>query len=180
MQFSLTLKTDEWDRAVDELGERALRAGARALNRTAATVRTFMARTVAQDLGLGVRTVSEQLRVEQAKPVEGLLLARITVTGAQIPLYDFKARASKGGGVIARLPPPGAGRYPEAFIARMKSGHVGVFQRKGRPRLPIRELRGPSLPHVFSKYIPQGLTVGQDVLPKNFAHELGYQQSLAG
>jgi hypothetical protein len=29
-----------------------------------------------------------------------------------------------------------------AFVARMKSGHEGVFRRRGKARLPIEELRG--------------------------------------
>ena len=29
-----------------------------------------------------------------------------------------------------------------AFVATMKSGHVGIFRRQGKTRLPIEELRG--------------------------------------
>jgi hypothetical protein len=29
-----------------------------------------------------------------------------------------------------------------AFVATMKSGHVGIFRREGKARLPIKELRG--------------------------------------
>jgi len=31
----------------------------------------------------------------------------------------------------------------------MKSGHEGVFTRKGDDRLPIRELKGPSVGYIF-------------------------------
>lgn len=33
----------------------------------------------------------------------------------------------------------GAHAFPGAFVATMRSGHVGIFKRKGQPRLPIKE-----------------------------------------
>jgi len=35
-------------------------------------------------------------------------------------------------------------RIPHSFVAQMKSGHVGVFVRKGKDSLPIDEKVGPS------------------------------------
>jgi hypothetical protein len=179
--FSLTFKTVETERAIRQLKERAPFAIARALNRAAVSTRAVMARAVAADLGLNVGTVREEIRIQEAKPGRGELTARLTVSGKRIPLIDFKARATRRGGVTARLP-GGTGRYPNAFIATMRSGHTGVFQRRGAPRLPIYELRGPSLPHVFSKYIPEGLARGEESIQKNLQSELRFalqQQAVA-
>jgi hypothetical protein len=178
VQFSLTFKDAEMQRAIDQLGAKAPRAIARALNRAAVSTRTVMASAVAKDTGLKVGTIREQLRIEQAKPVEGKLAARITVSGKRIPLIDFRARGpepsrGRGRGVSARLP-GGKGRYPHAFIATMKSGHRGVFQRRAQTRLPVYELHGPSLPHVFVKHIAVGLARGEESLAKNLAHELRF------
>lgn len=38
-----------------------------------------------------------------------------------------------------------------AFVAQTKSGHVGVFMREGKDRLPIRQLYGPSVPQMFGE-----------------------------
>jgi hypothetical protein len=36
------------------------------------------------------------------------------------------------------------------FVQKMPSGHIGVFQRVGEKRLPIRELVGPSVTGIFN------------------------------
>lgn len=163
----------------DRLEAGAQTAIRRALSRTAVSVRVAMARAMSDDTGLKVGTIRDRLRVEivdHADPV-----ARISVSGARIPLIEFGARGpepsrGRGRGVTARLT-GGAGRYPHAFIATMRSGHRGVFQRRGTTRLPIYELRGPSLPKVFTKYIPLGLARGEEQLAKNLEHELQFALS---
>ena len=39
---------------------------------------------------------------------------------------------------------------PGSFVARMKSGHAGVFRRKRRARLPIKQFYGPRVPDILS------------------------------
>jgi len=176
--FSMRFNTTQIERAITQLGDRAPRAIARALNRSALSTRTLMVRHMAKDMGLNVRKVREQVEIEEAKPTKDRLRARVIASGKRIPLIDFRARGpepsrGRGRGVSARLP-GGKGRYPNAFISTMKSGHRGVFQRKGKGRLPIYELFGPSLPHVFTKYVPDGLARGEEAMQKNLAHELSY------
>jgi hypothetical protein len=38
---------------------------------------------------------------------------------------------------------------PRSFIAQTKSGHIGVFQRTGKTRLPLKELLGPGVGGLF-------------------------------
>jgi hypothetical protein len=92
--------------------------------------------------------------------------------------------------VTARLP-TGLGKYPQAFIATMRSGHRGVFMRVGASsrrsagarsaNLPITELHGPSIPLVFGKHLAAGLARGEAQLRKNLVHELRFalQESAA-
>ena len=162
-------------RAFKVLGARALSAVSRALNRSAVTTKTVMQRNVADDTKLPSRTVAKQLRIEEARPSPERLRARIIITGARIPLADFKARQTRRG-VTADV---GTGRklYPSTFLAKMKSGHEGVFGRRGKARLPIDERFGPSLPHVFEKHISEGLARGEESMQKNLAHELSYALS---
>lgn len=183
------LDTAGWTTAIRELGIRAPRVCARALNRSIVTGRTVMLKVVAQDTHLKQSTVRKAFRTDQAKTSN--LVARLTVTGARIPLIEFGARGpepsrGRGRGVSARLQ-GGRGRYPDAFIATMRSGHRGVFKRVGTggsksrgawsKNLPIVELHGPSLPHVFSKYIPTGMTAASEALTKNLAHEFTFALS---
>jgi hypothetical protein len=140
-----------------------------------------MVRAIAEDLGIKQGDVRKAILVRPA--VSNSLVAQMSASlearGARLPLIAFRARAGRGG-VRARLP-GGAGLYPHAFIATMPSGHVGVFQRKGLPRLPIVQLHGPSIPKVFERHIPAGLARGQEQLVKNLVHELRFavQQSAA-
>lgn len=161
---------------------------ARALNRAATTARAVMAREVATDLGIRVSKVKDQITIESARSDMSSPTVRIVVTGTRIKLIEFNAKGpvpsrGRGRGVTARLP-GGKGRYPNAFIATMRSGHVGVFQRvphatrhgaaPHRPQLPIYELRGPSMPHVFAKHMEAGLTAGQEAVRKNLERELSF------
>ncbi len=169
--------TSDFSAAARQLRERAPIAIARALNRTGATARTAMVREVSRDLGLQQKAIRDQFLSSDARPDK--LVFRLSTTGKRIPLYDFKARGpmpsrGRGRGVTAKLP-GGAGSYPNAFIARMRSGHLGVFQRRGKARLPIYELMGPSLPKVFAKYLPLGQARANEVMPKNLAHELAFE-----
>jgi hypothetical protein len=179
MELSLRYTGDQVDKVFDQLGKRAPQAIARALNRSIVTARTVMAREIAADTKLGARVVTKELKTRQATRTS--LMARVSVSGKKIPLIEWKPTYSKKRGVRAKLPPPGKGHYPHAFIATMKSGHRGVFQRatrgKGSKRLPIYQLRGPSLPAVFSKMSPKAIAAGQESLMKNLAHELSYALS---
>lgn len=160
-----------------EIAAQAPVAAARALNKSLTTARAVMARNISSDVGLKVGVVKEQIRTEAA--TKDTLTARLTVSGARMPLIDFHARGpepsrGRGRGVTARLK-GGKGRYPHAFIATMRSGHRGVFQRVRRSRLPITELHGPSLPMVFQKHIPAGLEAGHTALAKNLQSELNFE-----
>lgn len=174
---SLSFNTKQAERAFRALRANAKPAIARALNRSIGSASTVMVRGMSKDLGLKSSDVRDQLKRTEASPTS--LLARLRATGKRIPLIQFRAKGpepsrGRGRGVTARLP-GGAGRYPHAFIATMKSGHRGVFARRGTGgRLPVAELRGPSLPHVFVKFRPDGLARGLEQLVKNLRSELRF------
>jgi len=178
--FQVTLRTADVSRGFAQLKGRAPRAITRALNRSADSGKVFMARQITQDTGLPVSKVKDKILVDKATPAS--LVATIRVSGKRLPLILFAARGAnpsrgRGRGVTADV---GTGRklYPRAFKATVGIGqHEGVFLRKGHRRLPIRELFGPSLPHVFEKFIPDGLRYAGEVLAKNLAHEYAYAAS---
>jgi hypothetical protein len=73
------------------------------------------------------------------------------ISGKDFPMSRFPT--AKGiGGVFAAINRSSKGRQllRGAFVARMESGHVGVFKREGTKRLPIRELFTVGLAGVFT------------------------------
>lgn len=155
---------------------RAQSAVVRALNRGMTAGRTVMSRAMAKDMGLKVSDANKALRYRQA--TVNTPVTRLAAGFGRIPLMAFNARGpvpsrGKGRGVSYRM---GAGnartRLQSAFIARMRSGHEGVFMRKGRGRLPIVELRGPSPGQVFAKFRATALERAEEVFRSTLDHEL--------
>jgi len=53
------------------------------------------------------------------------------------------------GPVHAKVKKSGGGTLKQAFVAKMKSGHVGVYERKDKKNLPIEQNFGPSTTGMF-------------------------------
>lgn len=176
--------TEQIAAGLGEYPRRAQKVIVRAMNRAIDAARTVMVREIARDTGLKQKDVREALRVQHAnfdQPV-----AELAAKLKRIPLYDFAARGpfpSRGRGRgVSYLRRGVRTTFPEAFIARMDSGHMGVFTRGATParkssgawskNLPIQEQFGPSLGRVFKKYRPQGLARLQEAFRTNLTHDL--------
>lgn len=154
---------------------RAQSAIVRALNRGMTAGRTVMSRAIAKDMGIKVADANKRLRYRMASA--NTPQSRLAAGFERIPLMAFGARQTgsrgRGRGVTYRM---GAGnartRLAQAFIAKMKSGHPGVFMRAGRARLPIVQLHGPSVGHVFAKFRPTALARAEEVFRTTLDHEL--------
>jgi hypothetical protein len=75
--------------------------------------------------------------------------------------------------------------YPGAFIMTVGTGgHRGIFQRVGAgsrmsrgawsKNLPIIELKGPSLPHVFNKQSQVAIDRFNEQFPKELEREVSF------
>jgi hypothetical protein len=109
-----------------------------------------------------IRRILDGLRVKIA-PANTLqdLEWRMDVSGAPIPLVEYPHRQTARGVSVA----VNQGRrklVKSAFEATMKSGHVGVFLRRGKGRLPIDELFSSRLSDVMqdSEAIPAVTAAG--------------------
>ena len=170
------------------LGDRGITAAARALNKTRSNVDVAMGRAIAGDIGLKVSTVRARLGAREATATN--LIARITASPKRIPLIEFAASGpmpsrGRGRGVSARIGGVRK-RYQHLFLAKMRSGHVGVFgrtpqsrsrrgQRRSSPQLPIVERFGPSIARAFHKNKSVGLARAAEQLPKNMVSELRFE-----
>jgi len=133
-------------------GKPAEVAVARSLNRAIQGVRTDSAVEVRKEYNVKATPVKKSFRMERAGL--GALEAAAVASGRRIPLVDFGARPKQPGG---RKPVDGVSVQVKkerkvlkhSFLARLKSGHVGVFQREGDARLPINQKFGPSIPEMI-------------------------------
>lgn len=151
----------------------------RALKRAATTARAQLARDVAVDMKLKVGVVKDAITVVD----EGQTVS-IRASVKRLPLYDFIP-----GGGNPRGPYPSQGKrrlrvrgktYPDAFIARMGTGHWGVFKRTEPSRLPIAELHGASVWQSATNNMATAQARGLESLQKNLASELNYAATLEG
>jgi hypothetical protein len=178
MSLVVTADLTQFHREIRALGDRAPLAAARALNKSIASVQTQAVRDVAGDLGIAQKDVRRGMAIQRA--TRATLRATLTVTGRRIPLIAFRARGpepSRGRGrVTYRIGASPRTTVAGAFIARMLSGHRGVFKRRAVPRLPIVELFGPSLPRVFTraKIAAARTRLAGELLAKNLAHEIQF------
>jgi hypothetical protein len=164
--------------AMKDAPARTQKATVRALNRALTTGRAEMARLIAADLGLRIgETKKEAISVEEATPTR--LSVRLVASRRRLPLKEFNARGSmpsrgKGRGVSYRIGSGGRGRVENAFLARMASGHIGVFKRTTKKRLPVIELFGPSIGRVFEQHRPAVVDVMREAFNARLDHELKF------
>jgi len=121
----------------------------RALNRTADGVKTDAGREIRKSYNVTAKALNGTDRRAGAfditRATTATLIARVTASGRPLQLIGFAPRQTKAGVSVAVR--KGSRKVLEhAFIARMKSGHAGVFVRRSQKRLPIDEKYTISVP----------------------------------
>lgn len=164
------------DRLLKEYPKLTTRAMVRAMNRAIQGGRTVMVRAIAQDMGTTQSAIRAALTMREATLTNPE--AKLAAPLKRLPISAFKP-VQRRGGVSYRLR-GGKGQIPNAFIATMPGGHPGVFARKGKTRLPIRELFGPSIGHVFGKHRDAGIERVRQIFRERFDHEMAFARKEAG
>ncbi len=158
-------------KALKAYPKKAERASVRALNKAAKSGKSLLTRKIAKDMGLKVGDIRDKIFMRKASATNFFVLLRASLK--RIPLVKFGAKATKRG--VSYRAGSKRTKLAGAFIATMPSGHRGVFKRRlATGRLPITELRGPSIGHVFLKYSDEALARAQEQFPKDLAHELRF------
>lgn len=119
-----------------------------AVNQSAKQVRTMASGKVAKAMGARRKDIDRAVTVRPFS-TPATLEAIVRGRGIPLPLSFFKPRQTKAG--VSANAWGETKIYPGTFMATMKSGHRGVFVRKGRKRLPIKELWGPGVAQVMAK-----------------------------
>lgn len=169
--MEITFNADAAIRAMQQRPLRAQRAIVRTLNRTATSGRAAMATAIAQDLGIKASDAKAAIGMRLAGAAQ--LRIRLSASLTRLPLSKFTPK-STGRGVTYKIGRGGRSRLEHAFLATMASGHVGVFLRAGKKRLPIQEKFGPSIGLVFAKHRPDVVVSMQDTFTKNLGHEFQF------
>jgi hypothetical protein len=118
----------------------------RSLNRTATQARTQTSRELAGRVGLRIKDVRDRVILQRASYRNWR--SALTISRRRIPVYRLAARQTRKGVTYKKERKRVLIRH--AFITTMPSGHTGVFRRRDSGRLPISELKGPSLGQVFT------------------------------
>lgn len=152
---------------------RVTRATMRALNRALTSGHAELARLVSKDMGLKVGDVKAAIKSTEA--TTSRLEVKLAASAKRMPLSKFGARQTKKG-VSYNLGAGGGGRkvLAHAFLATVGSGHVGVFTRKTKARLPIDQKYGPSIGGVLARYRQQGIAKMRETFEARLAHELKF------
>ena len=144
------------------------RALSRAINKVGVAARTQVLRMIVKEINV-TQTELRDKNIRFRRASFDKLFAILEVKGNRIPLIKFGARrTNKGASYAIRRGQRTVA--PHSFLQTMKSGHRGVYLRTGeptlgrrlrrgrgpgsgmaglvRPRFPITELAGPSVPQV--------------------------------
>lgn len=174
MQINVKADVQQALRELSHAKAQVRQAAARALNRTAEQVQSAAVKEIARETGLKQKDVRVAMSRRRAKASN--LVAVVIATGRAVNLIRFtkqtREQARRAGGVIANA--WGKSRlYPGTFIANL--GRT-VFVRRGKERLPIRAVHGPSIPREMAreKVAKHLETVIKTRWPINFAADLKF------
>lgn len=124
------------------------------LNKTAVTVRAQSRRYVAQEMGLAQKEIAKSFFIKRASAAKQR--AEVVVNPKQIPLSKFRGVKQVAAGV-SHAAYNRKQTASKAFIANVKysggGSHRGVFVRKTKKRLPIKQLYGPSPSWTFASAV---------------------------
>jgi len=138
----------EWDKG----GIAALSAGplkravVRALRKAGATalrdMRSECVKRIRQRKRIKASYISRALTLQRARGADiATMRWAVNVSGQPVPLVAYPHRQTKKG-VSVEVNRGKRTLVKGAFVATLRSGHRGVYRRRGRARLPIDELRG--------------------------------------
>lgn len=138
MRLQVKVDTGRFERDLDAFESDVLKASARTANRLIERAQTAGFRVVAREYGIGPRAFEQYARTRLAR--DGETVASVEVRGSGLPMYHFQPRQTRKG-VTVRI----KGKrvlVPHAFMARVASGHVGVFARGAYGGKGVRFLTG--------------------------------------
>lgn len=165
----------EIQRKMGSFTRRAPSAISNAINRTVTNVNSNIKKEVRKEYNIKASDLQATLRKSKATRIS--LQGEVSSSGKLIGLEKFKVSPKK---VSPRRKTPikvgvkkdGMKQVLRAFVADVNG--LKVMERKGKPRLPIKKLFGPSIPQMINndgvrEFI---LNEGQQMYLNRFDHEI--------
>lgn len=137
------------NRSLKQMDKTVKQAVLSSINRATQRAKTETGRKVRDKYIVKQKEVVQTISIKKAKG--NYLKTTLTSKGYTIPLIRFgvspKRKLKRAPKVIKAAVYRGGAKkpLPGAFVGTVGS-HVGVFERKGKKRLPIKEMRGPAVP----------------------------------
>lgn len=176
--------------ALEVIGPKSRQVLARSANETAKKARMLLGNKARETYEVKKSGANKSMSLQRATTASPVAI--LTAKGRPIPLKQFKsqpatyspskrpkvvkARAIKAHKMVELQKDGNKG-----FIARMKSGHIGLFYRNGKKRFPIYQYYSISMPNMLkSEQFVYGVlrpTI-QDILQKQVERQI--QRVLAG
>lgn len=170
MERAQTLLAD-----VPKGAERAISA---AINRGLSHTKTQAFRQVKTVYAVKQNALNDATKTGVQKASTGNLAGYVSFSGVKIPLYKFKVSPKEphtGRKVKAAVMKEGGGAiFDNAFIAKMKNGHTGIFERITSKRLPIKEIMGLSAAQMVQNeiIIDNLYEAAQEKVEERLEHEI--------
>lgn len=179
------------------LKDRAPIAMYRAINDSVAKTKTETKKAISNRYHIKQKDVKDSIYPFKAS--KSKLKGAIVTRGEKISLYKFKTKEGKiiSAAVLKQNSPKPLTHDPKAFIATMKNGHTGIFERKipgeedvkKRKKMPegkggavtkhnvqIREKDGPAIPQMMGREetMERIRTAANETLQRRLEHYVSY------
>lgn len=172
------------EKSLGSLKKKAPSVLTKAINVTAKDARTDLTKKAQEAYAVKGGKFNKAMKLKNA--TTGRLTATLRATGSAMELKDFKVSPAS---VPTQTTRPditkakvlkGSGMKPlqmgtlKAFVAKFRSGHVSVVQRRGPARLPLKKLLSPAIPQMLgSERKVYGVVKPQ--IEKNLQKNIGIQ-----
>jgi len=146
--FTIEVNSRDFQRTLSQLQKPKLdEVVAKALADTAKSAKVKAAAVIARRTGLKSAVVKERIFYDRVDP--GEYEVQVKSSRRPIALIEFPVMQTATG--VSTRAWGKVTLIKHAFIAKMKSGHTGVFRRVGKSRLPIEQMWGPTIGGTFAK-----------------------------
>ena len=152
------------------------KAAESALNRAGISGRAAAAREVGKQYYLRSSDFKKYTKSSQhVSRSGGDITVSLNFRGFHVPLIRFKTALTSSGHIRSQVLRNSSGDVlKHVFQAEMKSGHIGLFERYGKSRLPIEQKFGPSIPQMMGANPELANAVGNDI-EKTFAERMNHE-----
>lgn len=140
-----------------------------AKNRALNTVKTELARGVPKRYDTKQKTIRDRTRVNKNT-------GEVSVTGSPIRLFKFRVTPTSPRKQLVTASVKRASKsLPNAFVQQMRNGTIGVFERVGKSRYPIRQLYSVSAPQMAGneEVLEGAMERASIVFDERLSHEIG-------